>query len=194
MDQPREPQRDQASVVDLKPIDESLHRRPVPKLPPGQNIAVADDSTSTRLSEFGLDVSRFAVLPRNFMFAAEPEAFVFEESTAAIATLGRQVGLAVELPGSARIRTIHEKDAEVIAPVLVVTHAFLAEGGAAIVVAFIERLARYVRKRWGPGAKERHVILELSVIKGKNSKRVTYSGPQEGLPEIVDVAARVFDE
>jgi hypothetical protein len=178
----------------LKPIDETLHRRARPILPDGQTIRIEDDSTAARFAELGIETPRFAVLPRNFTQADSADKFVFEETTSALIALGRRVGLSVERPGSGSMRTIHEKDAEVIAPLLAVSHAFLIEGGAALVVAFLEHTVRYLRRGWGPNARDRRIILELSVTKGKVSKRLTYAGDQEGLHQIVTIATEMFDD
>jgi hypothetical protein len=175
-------------------LRDGLNRRNVPAVPKGETISIAaEDATGTRLEGLGLQVPDVAVLPRNFESAATPEDFVFEESTSMIVALGRRAGVMVTVPGPSEYRTIHEKDAEIIAPVLQFSHQFLMEGGAVLAVAFLQELGRHVRKRWGGRNRDRHAILEIAVTKGRSSKRLTYSGPPEELAQIVEAAQGLFN-
>jgi hypothetical protein len=98
----------------------------------------------------GIEPANVSVLPRNFATVQAPEEFIFEEMTPTILKLGRSVGLIVSVPGPSDSRTIHEKDTEVIAPILHFAQTFLVDGGASAAVAFLERLGRHIASRWGP--------------------------------------------
>lgn len=176
--------------------NDGLDRRLIRRIPAGSPIMVEDDTTTRRrLAELGLDTPTFAVLPRNFAVAASADDFVFEKMTPVIQALARQVGLAITVPGPAAYRSIHEKDAEIIAPVLQFAHQFIVEGGATLTVLFLEHLGRHIAKRWGPKAtRERDAVLEVVVTKGSRSKRLTYRGPVTGLAMIVEAAEKAFDD
>jgi hypothetical protein len=108
--------------------------------------------------------------------------------TSTIRTLGRQVGLTIDVLGPPDYRSIHEKDYEIVAPVLQFTRDFLVEGGATLTVAFLENLARHLVSSGSKKNRERNAFLELVVTHGKHAKRVTYRGPIEGLSSVVDIA------
>jgi hypothetical protein len=175
--------------------DDGLDRRRVPEVPKDTPILIEDDATAEHLAELGIEPSAASVLPRNFGAAKSSADFVFEQMTSTIRTLGRQVGLTIEVPGSSAYRSIHEKDYEVIAPVLQFSHAFLIEGGAALTVTFLEHFARHVASRWGvKRTRERDAIFEVVITRGKRAKRLTYRGPVHGLSSIVEAARAAFGE
>jgi hypothetical protein len=175
--------------------DDGLQRRRVRSEGDSPAIVIEDDDAAARFEQLGLEVPALAILPRNFASATEPGQFVFEATTSTIRTLGRRVGLTLAVPGPTAYRGIHEKDHDVVAPVVQFAHAFLIEGGAVLVVEFLKELSRHVASRWGQkAARERHAVFEIVVTRGKRARRVTYNGPLEGLPSIVDVASRAFDE
>lgn len=174
--------------------DDGLQRRSTPPAV-GAPIVVKDDDAAARFAQLGLDVPATSILPRNFETAPRPEDSVFEAMTSTVRVLGRRAGLTLEVPGPNMYRAIHEKDHEVFAPALQFAHVFLVEGGAVLMVEFLKELSRHVASRLGPKlARERHVVFETVVTKGERARRVTYNGPIEGLPSVVDVAKRVFDE
>jgi hypothetical protein len=124
-----------------------------------------------------------SVLPRNFAVAESAEQFIFEAMTSTIQKLGRQVDLPIDVLGGGSYRSIHEKDAEIISPVLVFANAFL------------EHLGRHVANHWGPkAARTRHAVLEVVITNGPRTKRIKYNGPVDGLASIVSVAQKAFDE
>ena len=161
-----------------------------------QPIVVDDDlETVVSLERLGLRPPNASVLPRNFVTAQSPEEFIFEEMTPTIQKLGRKVGLMVDVLGPVGYRSIHEKDAEIVAPVLLFAQSFLVEGGASLTVAFLEHLGHHIASRWGPKiTRERAAVLEIVVTNGRRAKRVRYSGPLDGLATIVPVAQRAFDK
>jgi hypothetical protein len=175
--------------------DDGLQRRRVHVDGTYPPVVIEEDDATARFEQLGLEVPTASVLPRNFTSAARPDDFVFEAMTSTIRTLGRRAGLTLAVPGPHAYRAIHEKDHEVVAPVIQFAHAFLIEGGAVLVVEFLKELSRHIALRWGAKAtRERRVLLEIVVTHGKHARRVTYDGPREGLSSVVEVAARIFDD
>jgi hypothetical protein len=176
--------------------DDGLDRRRAREIPPGESLRVEnDEAVAAQLRQLGIDIAGISVLPRNFKTAVSPDDFVFEQMTSTIQTLGRQVGLAIDIPGPSSYRSLHEKDFEIIAPVIVFAHAFLIEGGATLTVTFLEHFARHIATRWGPkAARDRDAVLEIVVTRGEDAKRITYRGPVDGLPRVVDAARAAFGE
>lgn len=153
-----------------------------------------NDEIAAQFARLDLVVPTTSVLPRNFLSVGSEDEFVFEQLTSTVRTLGRRVGLEIDVPGAAAYRTIHEKDHEIVAPVIQFSQAFLLEGGATLAVKFLEELAAYVASRWGPRKTvQTEAALEVVVTYGKRAKRITYRGPIVGLPEIVKLAQTVFD-
>ena len=175
---------------------DGLDRRNSPKIDTDQSIScMLDGPAADRLLRLGIVASEVTVLPRNFDTAISAEHFVFEEMTGTIRTLGRQVGLKVDIPGPTAFVALHEKDAEIISPVLVFAHAFLVEGGAALVYRFLELLSNHIASRWGPKiASSRVAVLEVVVTCGQSSKRLKYRGPISGLPTVVEAAQVAFSK
>jgi hypothetical protein len=175
--------------------DDGLDR---PQIVPADvdGIVVHDDPEAVgRLRSLDLGSADVFVLPRNYATVASPTEFVFEQITSTIQKLGRQVGVKVAVPGETPRRSIHEKDAAIIAPVLVFTQAFIIEGGATLVFKFLEALSGYVKGRWGTTiARNRHAVLEVIITDGKKAKRIRYKGPIEGIQKIAAVAKEAFHE
>lgn len=173
---------------------DGLDRRK-PRFDAGCGITVRYDVAIDTLVKWDVTSASASILPRNFMIADSADDFVFEEMTPTIQKLGRRVGLTLRVPGPDRYRSIHEKDAQVIAPVLVFAHSFLIEGGAALTVAFLEHFGRFVASQWGPKiSRERDAHLEIIITHGKRAKSVQYTGPIDGLATIIEVAREPFDD
>jgi hypothetical protein len=176
--------------------DDGLDRPTPRELPDGiQTEVTVDNALASRLDVLGIPLPPISVLPRNILVATSADDFVFESMTSTIRPLGRQAGVLIEALGSHSYRTIKENDDHVVAPVIQVTHAFLIEGGAALLTSFLEHLARDIASRWGAKAVAKDkAFLELVVTKGKQVQRVTYHGPVSGLPTVADLAKAVFPE
>jgi hypothetical protein len=124
---------------------DGLNRRRAPETATDTGITVeSDDVIIAHLEDLGISTPLASILPRNFANAESTEDFVFEQMTSTIRTLGRQVGLTIDVLGPPDYRSIHEKDYEIVAPVLQFTRDFLVEGGATLTVAFLENLARHL--------------------------------------------------
>jgi hypothetical protein len=175
--------------------DDGLDRRAAPGRAAVDSIEVRADATAERFAQLGLDVPSVSVLPRNFATVTSASDFVFEQMTSDMRTLGRRAGISVVIPGPTDFRALHEKDHEIIAPIVQFSHEFLIDGGAALAVAFLEQFAQHVASRWGiKKAKEMKAVLDVVITKGKNSKRITYQGPVEGLPRVAAIAQTVFNK
>ncbi len=172
---------------------DGLDRRPAVIALDKPIVVEADETVAARLEQFGINAPRASVLPRNFAVANSPEDFVYEQMTSTIRILGRQVGLEITVAGPSGHHTIHERDHEIIIPVMQFAHAFLIEGGATITVSFFEHLARHLESRCGRReAREYEAAFELVVTRGRMAKRLTYRGPVQGLPSIVEAARTAF--
>ena len=175
--------------------DDGLDRPSVTASSDGGIEIRSDPQTGALLQALNLKSSNVYILPRNFAVAKSPDDFVFEQTTITIQKLGRQAGVVVAVPGAATYRSIHEKDAELIAPVLVFTHQFLIEGGATLLAKLLEYIAAYVKSSWGARhASAREAVFEAVVTDGKKAKRITYRGPIEGLHSMVTIAETVFKD
>jgi hypothetical protein len=161
-----------------------------------QRIDVHDDpQTGALLQGLNLKSSWVYVLPRNFAVAKSPDDFVFEQTTTTIQKLGRQVGVVVAVPGTGSYRSIHEKDVQIIAPVLVFAHQFLIEGGATLLVKLLEHVGAHVINNWGAhDVSDRDAVLQAIVTDGEKAKWITYRGPVGGLHSIVSIAESVFKD
>ena len=153
-------------------------------------IVVRDDrEVMENLCNLDLGSADVFVLPRNYATVTSPSEFIFEHVTSTIQKLGRQVGVNVAVPGETPYRSIHEKDAAIVAPVLVFTQSFVIEGGAALAFKFLEALSGYVKSRWGTAvARNRHAVLDVVITDGRKAKRIRYEGPIDGIPEVAAVA------
>ena len=152
---------------------------------------VDDETIAGRLQLFGSPSA--AVLPRNFAIAPFAEDFVFEATTSALRTLARRVGLSFDIPASSSYRSLHEKDHEIILPVLVFAHTLLVDGAASLTYKFLEALAAHLMSRQSSSARESSTVLvDLIITKNESAKRISYRGPASGLPSVVEVARHVF--
>lgn len=172
---------------------DGLDRRKSPEQTEQIVVGDLDTETTRRLYELRLSDKNPIILPRNFAVAESMDAFVFEEITPVIQKLGRQVGLAVGVPGAAQYRTIHEYDANLMPAVLVFASSFFSDAASELAVLFFKQVGRYLIARWGSKSTEtKAVALEVVVTKGGKAKRIRYAGPPEGLESIVKIAQTVF--
>lgn len=127
------------------------------------------------------DEAAISILPRNFDSVSSPADYVFERETSTVIAIGKSVGLKIEVSGGRPFTTIHENDAQLIAPILHFAHEVLADASAVTVVHFLAALAKHIKSRWGAKktAKDEAVLVVL-VTKGKKTKQVTYCGPVDG--------------
>jgi len=171
--------------------EDGLDRHAIPAEMP-EGIIVREDSIAQRFLDLGLPISAGVVLPRNFMTASADD-FIFESSTPTIRKLAKLAQMELDVPGTTQYFRIHENDDSIIAPVIAFAHPFLLDGGAVLAVEFLKEYANHVRANWGAKkAKSANAVFTASVVDGDISKSVTYKGPIEGLPSIVDAMTKVF--
>jgi len=176
-------------------FDDGLDRKkPVPLTEAGSFHIREDTEFIERLDALGIGVPEIAVLPRNFKTATK-EGFVFESSTSTIIKIGREVKLPLERLGNGSSLAIHENDASLIAPVIVFAQHLFLDGSAEIVIAFLTEFAKHIRGVWGnTKANSTLARLDFVVTDGVSTKSMTYEGPIDGLPHVVELARKALKD
>jgi hypothetical protein len=170
--------------------NESLYRRPAPKVPDGERVRVDDCfNVLERFEQLGLDVPEsVAVLPRNFDIASTAEELVMESAAPDIRIVGRQVGVEVDTFGGVGAKQIHENDALAVGAIIWFTLETFNHGAG--IVELLERVANRVARRSGKSDSD-HVEIEQQVVitdkKTKISKSFAYRGPASQVAAIVPV-------
>ena len=148
----------------------------------------ATENVAERIAALGLRVpTHLALLPRNWADSESVQDLVHEASAATIRKLWREADLP-ETAIEARDQPLPymlERSDEWIGPTIFFGSLLLVENQHAVTVAIeiIKQVVMdYFRGRSNPPSVRLEVIVETT--KSKNYKRISYSGPAEGLGEL----------
>jgi hypothetical protein len=159
-----------------------------------------DADMAARMQELGCTYPRtgVALLPVNFVNASSAADLRQASDTATVKKLLKEADIPVNdifVPGR-RPMYIKNKSADWAAPILFVSAAFYSQNAAAVSLA-LNVIGNYATDFLrGRGRTRDQAKLDIVVeTKGTSSfKRISYSGPADGIRELDTVVRRVFDD
>jgi hypothetical protein len=155
---------------------------------------------AARMEELGCayPTSGIALLPVNFATASQSEDLLQASEAATVKKLLKEAGIPVDDvfgPGR-RPMYIKNKSSDWAAPILLVSAALYSQNPTAVSVALniIGNYATdFLRGRW-PGRDEAKLDIVVQTKGTKSFKRISYSGPADGIRGLDGVVRKVFDD
>ena len=151
-----------------------------------------------RLGKFGSpELTGLVLLPANFDTADSTADLRQSAQAATVKTLFRTAGIPYSdvFPAEHRAPYILNKSLEWVAPTLFVTAALISENPN-LIPTCLDTISVYVAKLLRGASGEQKVSLDVVVEKANDGtcKRVSYSGPVDGLAGIADVVREVAND
>jgi hypothetical protein len=155
-------------------------------------------NVATRMAELGCEYPRSGIvlLPVNFAQASSVTGLLQASDTATVKKLLTEAGVPVEeiLERSRRPMYIKNKSAEWSAPIVFVCAAMLSQNPSIVSVALsvIGNYATDLLKGIGRGGAD--AKLEIVVETKDGYKKISYSGPTDGIRGLDSIVRRALDE
>jgi hypothetical protein len=150
---------------------------------------IDDIDLSARLSELNLELpTSVAFFPENLDTANSPAEFVFSDSLIDLNKVLRKNDLSIPPFGSNAESTRSRKNADIYIPAIFFSASVLSENPSVVSLSLnivSNYLTDFFKGRLGPKKANTEFYIETKE-KGK-VKKISYSGPVEGMKEIVDI-------